>query len=1058
MIYMVVPVSDVLMYERCFSANPVLAEPDTTIVPVLLENTDQPTSALLNRQIQAILPACTTTDWFMLCPEYMRFCGSPTALLKTAATNAAYGVFGSRKVQNLSGKYFYDFTGQVVVLPNPSQRICVGNYSAEPQKVDTLGLSCIAMHSSLVAKIPALGTRNGGIPATNATVANGTTGVFTEDFEHALYIEDLCLELYQNNIEAFTLPFSVELYTTADLSFPTKLQGQAISGSDSGTPPTTDEQKFLARHPEFSTKIQVIMPYTSSSAVSTTRYRHEVEPDNPFLPSALVAPQIKPGSKLLDAGCSFGDVGVFFKKLCGAKVWGMEYDGDAVKSIKDEGQYEDAFQVDLNNFKLEDFSRFYKFFNFIYLGDLLEHLVEPQVLLQKFKTLLTLGGSIITSVPNVGHAGVIGALLDHSFPYFDKGILDRTHLRFYTHKSQAELFASCGLSIISSTSTFLGITNFNYMRRPKSLPYSFYKYMTENKHFWAMQYACTLVPSNQSYEQLSADNLKCLEQSVEHNTKGWEHATKHINMWQDDVLKAKGEPFTQGEVAEIQSLLQENKIFDAVISSGLIDPLWYIAGNPDIAHTLQAPFWLKGINKEEESKKMHVAEHYITIGWKEGRKPSEYFDDAYYLECFPEATASGISPLEHYLRHNLHLNCRTRPDTSYEGEIALEYVQNYNELKQEHPETAGFVEYHEPLAHSPRLLAHYYPYFCPNSAFDRVMGKGYTGWSSTTAATPLYAGHAQPQLPAELGFYDQRLPETLKRQAALAKNYGIHGFCMHYRSYKGSMLQDAPLRLLLEHTEIDLPFCMAWDNAPLTCTKNGQETVLIKQEPTLDPLNLFEEIKPFIADKRYIQVNKCPVFILGSPHLYAQEHLNQQLNLLQKLAQQAGFAGLHIILTKEIGSFEKDAHEYGASAWLNHPPLHLPKQFFDAARSPRYFLNRACTANIYDYSLTAELCKQFSINADNTTPSPTYHCVLPTMDNSPITGDKAGCILENTNPQAYQNWLEEALQSLKQNPAGHDLLFVSSWNNWPQGDNLEPNNRRGYAWLDATRKALENSK
>ena len=186
-----------------------------------------------------------------------------------------------------------------------------------------------------------------------------------------------------------------------------------------------------------------------------------------------------------------------------------------------------------------------------------------------------------------------------------------------------------------------------------------------------------------------------------------------------------------------------------------------------------------------------------------------------------------------------------------------------------------------------RPIAIYLPQFHPIPENDAAWGKGFTEWTNVTKAKPLYKGHYQPHLPADLGFYDLRLEEVRLAQEALAKQFGIHGFCYYHYWFNGKRLLHEPLDSKLKNPNEDFSFMLCWANENWTRRWDGKNhEVLIEQNYSKeDNVAHIQHLIPYFKDSRYIKVNGKPVFIVYKP-FYFPIQLQPQRNgerLLQKM-------------------------------------------------------------------------------------------------------------------------------------------------------------------------------
>lgn len=216
---------------------------------------------------------------------------------------------------------------------------------------------------------------------------------------------------------------------------------------------------------------------------------------------------ISPGSCVLDVGCACGDMGkaLFHEKKC--RVWGCDYNPYSLQEAGKTEAYERLFPIDLNAFQPEDFPEFEGFFDFILLGDVLEHLLEPSESLLKLKRFLKPTGCFVVSIPNIAHMSIKMGLLNDEFNYTKTGLLDSTHLRFFTHKTFPSFFGNIGLKI-EEVHGSIKPPNEEQLRE---LPRQCRKIIIKDLHSWVFQYVLRISLSDEPLERLSEWNRKKLD-------------------------------------------------------------------------------------------------------------------------------------------------------------------------------------------------------------------------------------------------------------------------------------------------------------------------------------------------------------------------------------------------------------------------------------------------------------------------------------------------------------------------------------------------------------------
>jgi ABC-type polysaccharide/polyol phosphate export permease len=383
----------------------------------------------------------------------------------------------------------------------------------------------------------------------------------------------------------------------------------------------------------------------------------------------------------------------------------------------------------------------------------------------------------------------------------------------------------------------------------------------------------------------------------------------------------------------------------------------------------------------------------------------------------------------------------TSPDQSQE---VMEPVPAPLPTSDQVPETTASLD----AASLPlRALAFYLPQFHPIPENDRWWGPGFTEWTNVTRAHPQFLGHHQPRLPGALGFYDLRLAEVQREQVRLAHKYGLYGFCYHYYWFGGHRLLDRPLRQVLADPSLDLPFCICWANENWTRRWDGQEQeVLIGQQHSpADDLAFIAELEPIFRDPRYIRVDGQPLLLVYRPQLLPDPAAT--VARWRQHVQAQGLPGLYLAAVQSF-SDAIDTDDTLFDALVEFPPHTVPR--IDIG--DRYqMLNPRFRGEILDYEACVDAAEaQVQERSDKVV----FPGVMAAWDNTPRRRDLA-TIFANASPQAYGRWLTAACRRALAAPAAdHRLVFINAWNEWAEGSYLEPDQRYGHAYLQATRDVL----
>ncbi len=344
-----------------------------------------------------------------------------------------------------------------------------------------------------------------------------------------------------------------------------------------------------------------------------------------------------------------------------------------------------------------------------------------------------------------------------------------------------------------------------------------------------------------------------------------------------------------------------------------------------------------------------------------------------------------------------------------------------------------------------RVIAFYLPQFHPIPENDAWWEPGFTEWTNVVSGRALFEGHHQPQLPADLGFYDLRVRDVQRRQVELARGYGIAGFCFYYYWFAGRRLLEAPLDGFAGDDAIDFPFCICWANENWTRAWNGlDQDMLIGQEHSPeDDLRCIEDISRYLRHDRYLRIDGRPLLIVYRPGLLPDA--SQTARRWRGWCRDHGIGEIHLAYTQSFDVV--DPQQIGFDSAIEFPP-NLTDTPDVAARVAG--LDPDFGGSIYDWSVFPERSERYERPT-----YPLFRTVNPGWDNTARRG-AAATVWVNATPAGYRRWLENAIADTERRIVAPDrrLVFVNAWNEWAEGAHLEPDRKYGCAWLEATRAAL----
>jgi len=355
----------------------------------------------------------------------------------------------------------------------------------------------------------------------------------------------------------------------------------------------------------------------------------------------------------------------------------------------------------------------------------------------------------------------------------------------------------------------------------------------------------------------------------------------------------------------------------------------------------------------------------------------------------------------------------------------------------------------KPLDQRPvKIICFYLPQFHPIPENNSWWGDGFTEWTNVKPALPQFVGHYQPRKPGELGYYNLLDPKVQKRQVELAKLYGLEGFCFYFYWFGGKRLLETPIENYLNNDSLDLNFCLCWANENWTRRWDGldNEVLIAQKHSPEDDIAFIQHVSQYMQDKRYIRVDGKPLLVVYRPSL-----LPSARSTAKRWRQWCRNNQIGEIYLAYTQSFEAvDPIQYGFDAAIEFPPNNSSPPDITANFTP---LAKDAEHTVYDYQVFVDRSKK-----DFNKAYKMFRGVCPSWDNTARRRNYA-TIFANSTPVLYKQWLINAIQETRRRFSNKDerLVFINAWNEWAEGAYLEPDDRYGYAWLQATRDALANT-
>ncbi len=380
-------------------------------------------------------------------------------------------------------------------------------------------------------------------------------------------------------------------------------------------------------------------------------------------------------------------------------------------------------------------------------------------------------------------------------------------------------------------------------------------------------------------------------------------------------------------------------------------------------------------------------------------------------------------------------------------EYLVYLFDRFNKRNKEYKE---YIE-HQNTANDVKLIVYYLTQYSPDVHNDLWWGKGSTEWDNVSKAIPQFTGHNQPRLPGELGFYDLRVKDVMRRQIEIAKNYGIDVFNFYYYWFNEERLLEKPFEMFFEDKSLNMPFMLCWVNENWTKKYSGtDDSVLIGMENTEDNYKRFiHSVLKYFDDDRYFCINDRFVLQVYRPSLIP--NIKEIIDYWQTIVNQKYGKKLYLIACQERDA-STDWCSKGFDAENEWMMGSAKNQCLDITNQIKP-IRSDFSGEVFDYYDLVKN-KRYYIKKNRT--KKVYPAIMPSWDNTARRNNR-GTIFHNSSPELYYEWMTNLISEVKeQKYLDIPMIFINAWNEWGEGAYMEPDREYGYAYLEANWKAKNN--